>query len=54
MKFFRPLILLLLLQTPLFALAGQAELTWYGHAAFKLTTPPRKVFLIYPSLFPAC
>jgi L-ascorbate metabolism protein UlaG (beta-lactamase superfamily) len=50
MKFFRPLILLLLLQTPLFALAGQAELTWYGHAAFKLTTPAGKVLLIDPWL----
>jgi L-ascorbate metabolism protein UlaG (beta-lactamase superfamily) len=51
MKFFRPLFLFLLLQLPLLAIAaGQAELTWYGHAAFKLSTPSGKVLLIDPWL----
>jgi len=50
MKTLRQFALLLLLQTPLLALAGQAELTWYGHAAFKLTTPTGKVLLIDPWL----
>lgn len=30
------------------AAKGAAELTWYGHAAFKLTTPSGKVLLIDP------
>lgn len=51
MKFFRSLFLFLLLQIPLLAIAaGQSELTWYGHAAFKLTTPAGKVLLIDPWL----
>src|SRR3990167_6110584 len=51
MKLFRPLLLLLLLQIPLLATAaGSSELTWYGHAAFKLTTPSGKVLLIDPWL----
>lgn len=51
MKFFRPLFVFLLLQTPLLAIAaGQSELTWYGHAAFKLTAPSGKVLLIDPWL----
>lgn len=50
MKAVRQLALLLLLQIPLLALAGQSELTWYGHAAFKLTTPSGKVLLIDPWL----
>ncbi len=33
---------------PLAALAGGSELTWYGHAAFKLATPNGKVLLIDP------
>lgn len=51
MKALRPLFLLLLLQLPLLAVAaGQTGLTWYGHAAFKLTTPSGKVLLIDPWL----
>lgn len=42
------LLLTLLLSTPLAALANGSELTWYGHAAFKLTTPSGKVLLIDP------
>lgn len=34
--------------TPLAALAANTELTWYGHAAFKLTTPSGKVLMIDP------
>jgi L-ascorbate metabolism protein UlaG (beta-lactamase superfamily) len=37
----------LLLLLPLAGLAA-SELTWYGHAAFKLTTPNGKVLLIDP------
>ncbi|MFA6904391.1 MAG: metal-dependent hydrolase [Gallionellaceae bacterium] len=44
----RKLLLALLLTTPLAALAANTELTWYGHAAFKLTTPSGKVLLIDP------
>lgn len=42
------LLLALALITPLAALAAGTELTWYGHAAFKLTTPSGKVLLIDP------
>jgi len=42
------LVLMLLLSTPLAAVAAGTELTWYGHAAFKLTTPSGKVLLIDP------
>jgi hypothetical protein len=28
------------------ASAGQTQLTWYGHSAFKLTTPSGKILLI--------
>lgn len=39
----------LFISTLLFSLlAGAAELTWYGHAAFKLQTPSGKVLLIDP------
>ncbi|MGV8933796.1 MAG: metal-dependent hydrolase [Gallionellaceae bacterium] len=44
----KKLLFVLLLTTPLAALAGNTELTWYGHAAFKLTTPSGKVLLIDP------
>lgn len=44
----RKLLLALLLTTPLAALAAGSELTWYGHAAFKLITPSGKVLLIDP------
>jgi len=44
----RKLLLALLLTTPLAAHAAGSELTWYGHAAFKLTTPSGKVLLIDP------
>lgn len=42
------LLLALVLTTPLAALADSSELTWYGHAAFKLTTPSGKILLIDP------
>ena len=45
---FKKLLLTLLLATPLTAFAANSELTWYGHAAFKLTTPSGKVLLIDP------
>lgn len=44
----KKLLLALLLTTPLAAFAANTELTWYGHAAFKLTTPSGKVLLIDP------
>lgn len=51
MKTLRQLTLFLLLQIPMLALAaGQTELTWYGHASFRLTTPTGKVLLIDPWL----
>lgn len=43
----RKFALLLLLFTPLAALAA-TELTWYGHAAFKIVTPKGHVLLIDP------
>ncbi|MES1982304.1 MAG: metal-dependent hydrolase [Pseudomonadota bacterium] len=42
------LIALMLLAAPLAAQAAGTELTWYGHSAFKLTTPSGKVLLIDP------
>ncbi len=42
------LLLALLLCLPLVAVAANTELTWYGHAAFKITTPAGKVLLIDP------
>ena len=45
---FQKLALFLLLFTPLAALAGTTQLTWYGHAAFKLVTPRGHVLLIDP------
>jgi L-ascorbate metabolism protein UlaG (beta-lactamase superfamily) len=44
----KKLLLALLLSAPLAAHAANTELTWYGHAAFKLTTPSGKVLLIDP------
>ncbi len=44
----KKLLLAFLLTTPLAALAADTELTWYGHAAFKLTTPSGKILLIDP------
>lgn len=44
----KKLLLAVLLTTPLAALAADTELSWYGHAAFKLTTPSGKVLLIDP------
>jgi L-ascorbate metabolism protein UlaG (beta-lactamase superfamily) len=45
----RLLIILASLVLPTLALAaGKTELTWYGHAAFKITTPNGKVLLIDP------
>lgn len=45
---FKKLLLTLLFITPLTSFAANTELTWYGHAAFKLTTPSGKVLLIDP------
>ncbi|MCE5180320.1 MAG: metal-dependent hydrolase [Betaproteobacteria bacterium] len=51
MNLLRLFFVFLLLQFPLLAFAaGQTELTWYGHAAFKLTTPNGKVLLVDPWL----
>jgi L-ascorbate metabolism protein UlaG (beta-lactamase superfamily) len=47
---FKHLIFALLIATPLPVLADGTQLTWYGHAAFKLTTPSGKVLLIDPWL----
>lgn len=44
------LSLLSLLITPIAAHAANTELTWYGHAAFKIKTPSGKVLLIDPWL----
>ncbi len=44
----KKLLLTLLLSFPLAAFAANTDLTWYGHAAFKLTTPSGKVLLIDP------
>jgi L-ascorbate metabolism protein UlaG (beta-lactamase superfamily) len=44
----KKLLLALLLTSPVAALAASSELTWYGHAAFKLITPSGKVLLIDP------
>jgi L-ascorbate metabolism protein UlaG (beta-lactamase superfamily) len=44
----KTLLLALLLSTPLAALADGTRLTWYGHAAFKLTTPSGKILLLDP------
>lgn len=42
-------IFALLLVAPTLALAvGKTELTWYGHSAFKMTTPGGKVLLLDP------
>ncbi|MEJ2397539.1 MAG: metal-dependent hydrolase, partial [Gammaproteobacteria bacterium] len=46
-KRFRILLLLTCFIFPALALAaGKTELTWYGHAAFKITTPNGKVLFI--------
>lgn len=47
---FKKFILAVLLATPLTVLADSTLLTWYGHAAFKLTTPSGKILLIDPWL----
>lgn len=44
----KQLLLVVALSVPVAALAANTELTWYGHAAFKLTTPSGKVLLIDP------
>lgn len=46
----KSLTLILSLLIPIAASAGNTELTWYGHAAFKITTPSGKVLLIDPWL----
>src|SRR5512137_993736 len=40
-------VVLLLAALPLFA-AEKAEITWFGHAAFKVVTPSGKVLLVDP------
>lgn len=46
---FVKLLALAMLLLPLgAAAAGKTELTWYGHSAFKITTPEGKVLLIDP------
>ena len=44
----KKLLLAFLFIIPATAFAANTELTWYGHAAFKLTTPSGKVLLIDP------
>lgn len=39
---------LILLVSAVPALAAQAKITWYGHAAFKVVTPSGKVLLVDP------
>ena len=48
MRFKKQLLALALLVPSVVLAAGKSELTWYGHAAFKLTTPSGKVLLIDP------
>lgn len=47
-RWFKTLLVVLALAVPAVALAGGTELTWYGHSAFKITTPSGKVLLIDP------
>ena len=44
----KTLSLISLLLIPIAAQAANTELTWYGHAAFKIKTPSGKVLLIDP------
>lgn len=44
----KKLLLALLLAIPCTVFAANTELTWYGHAAFKLTTPSGKILFIDP------
>ncbi len=46
----KTLTIVILLLVPLSAVAAGTELTWYGHAAFKIKTPSGKVLLIDPWL----
>ena len=46
--FYLVIFLALSLSTPATFAAGKTELTWYGHAAFKLKTPNGKILLIDP------
>lgn len=48
LNLFKKFTLFLLLFTPLAALAGTTQLTWYGHAAFKIVTPKGHVLLLDP------
>lgn len=41
-------VVVLSVLTALPALAAQAQITWYGHAAFKVVTPSGKVLLVDP------
>ena len=46
--FYLAIFLALSLSTSATFAAGKTELTWYGHAAFKLKTPNGKILLIDP------
>lgn len=47
-KLAKKIALFLLLLAPFAAQAGTTELTWYGHAAFRIVTPRGHVLLIDP------
>jgi len=47
-RFYFAVFLTLALLSPTTFAAGKTELTWYGHAAFKLKTPNGKILLIDP------
>jgi len=47
-SFYFAVFLALSLLAPAAFAAGKTELTWYGHAAFKLKTPSGKILLIDP------
>ena len=49
-NFYLAILVSLSLLAPTTFAAGKTELTWYGHAAFKLTTPSGKTLLIDPWL----
>ena len=46
--FFALLLVLIGIQQYAVAAPGSAEVTWYGHSAFKITTPNGKVLLVDP------
>lgn len=48
MRIFKWILVLLMLFPAMALAAAKSELTWYGHSAFKLTTPGGRVMLIDP------